>query len=258
MCVHSLSLLFPYDYTTPSVFLPSRKRLFPSFRLTMQTGPWPVPLIFYILVKMDPPLLLSSSRMHLVFWERRLQSAFTKSFALACLLTPHLCRSIFSAIRFKELRPFVNVTTTSRNRIYAEKFKHHVMWQGQNHSVIFTMLGSVQACHLIQPTTIGQHICKAITIIPYGEAWRRFQVLLGELYGQGQMRGPFDYGCLLTLSGRREGYSSGKCLSSFLPVFLMTFLFSNPRCIWHVRSCHAQEEREGVWRLWCCCLFGMV
>jgi hypothetical protein len=83
------------------------------------------------------------------------------------------------------------------------------MWSGQNRSVIFTMLGSVQACHLIEPTTFGQHLCKAITIVPFGEAWRKFQVFMGDLYGQGQMRGPFDYGCLLTLSGRREGYSSG-------------------------------------------------
>ena len=146
---------------------------------------------------------------------------FIKSFASARLLTLLLCRSIFSTIRFKELRPFLNVTAAPHDRIYTEKFKHHVMWQGQNRSVIFTMLGSVQGCHLIELTTISQHICKAITIIPYGEAWRRFQVFLGELYGQGQMRGPFDYGCLLTFSGRREGYSTvGKCLSSFVQVFL--------------------------------------
>ncbi len=117
---------------------------------------------------------------------------------------PH--RSISSALKFKELCPFVNVTTVPRQQIYAEKFKHHVMWQGQNRSVLFTMLGSVQCCNLVESTTIGQHACKAIAIIPYGEAWRKFQVFLGELYGQGQMRGPFEYGCLLTLSSRRQGY----------------------------------------------------
>lgn len=82
------------------------------------------------------------------------------------------------------------------------------MWQGQNRSVIFTMLGSVQSCRLVEPTTFGQHLCKAITIIPFGEAWRKFQLFLGNLYAKGQMRGPFEYGCLLTLSGRREGYST--------------------------------------------------
>ena len=119
-----------------------------------------------------------------------------------------LRRSITSALQFNELRPFVNVATAPRPQIYAEKFKNHVMWSGQNRSVIFTMLGSVQGCHLVEPTTLGQHVCKAITIVPYGEAWRKFQVFMGGLYGQGQMRGPFDYGCLLTLSRRREGYSS--------------------------------------------------
>ena len=104
-------------------------------------------------------------------------------------------------MQFKELRPFVNVTAAPREQIYVEKFKHHVMWQERNRSVLFTMLGSVQSCHLVVPTTIGQHACKAITIIPYGEAWRSFQVFLGQRYGEGQMRGPFEYGCLLTLSG---------------------------------------------------------
>ena len=124
-------------------------------------------------------------------------------------------RSINNALQFVEFGPFVNVTAVPRSRVYAEKFKNHVMWSGQNRSVIFTILGSVQACHIVEPTTLGQHTCKAITIIPYGEAWRKFQVFMGDLYGHGQMRGPFDYGCLLTFSGRREGYiSPGKCLFS--------------------------------------------
>lgn len=125
------------------------------------------------------------------------------------MLDSSMNRSILSAMWFKELRPFVNVSAAPRERIYAERFKHHVMWQGLNRSVLFTMLGSVQTCNLVEPTSFGQYVCKAITIIPYGEAWRTFQVFLGGLYGQGQMRGPFEYGCLLTLSSRHEGYSSG-------------------------------------------------
>ena len=135
------------------------------------------------------------------------------------LLTSSSLSNIFRILSnlFGMLWPFFENTsatatatlaTAPRPRIYAEKFKNHVMWSGQNRSVIFTMLGSVQGCHLVEPTTLGQHVCKAITIVPYGEAWRKFQVFMGGLYGQGQMRGPFDYGCLLTLSGRREGYSS--------------------------------------------------
>lgn len=133
-------------------------------------------------------------------------------------------RSISCALQFKELLPFVNVTAVPCQRIYAEKFKHHVMWQGQNRSILFTMLGSVQACHLVQPTTIGQHVCKSITVIPYGNAWRKFLEFLGQLYSQGQMCGPFDYGCLLTLSGRRKGYSFGEYLPYFVCFFLLEFV----------------------------------
>jgi hypothetical protein len=98
------------------------------------------------------------------------------------------------------------------------------MWNGQNRSVIFTMLGSVQGCHIVEPTTLGLHICRAITIIPYGDAWRKFQTFLGDLYGHGRMRGPFDYGCLLTLSGRREGYSTPGLLSSSSSLYSRYFL----------------------------------
>jgi hypothetical protein len=50
---------------------------------------------------------------------------------------------------------------------------------------------------------------------------------MGELYGHGQMRGPFDYGCLLTLSSRREGYASPGMY--FLSILLLAFiLFLNP------------------------------
>lgn len=117
-------------------------------------------------------------------------------------------RSITSALQFNELHPFVNVTSIPRPHIYAEKFKNYVMWSGQNQSVVFMMLGSIQGCHLVELTSLGQHICKVITIIPYGKAWCKFQVFIGDLYGQGQMRGPFDYRCLLTLSGRCKGYST--------------------------------------------------
>jgi hypothetical protein len=73
------------------------------------------------------------------------------------------------------------------------------------------------------------------------------------------MRGPFDYGCLLTLSGRHEGYTSpGVCcsFSSMLP--LVSNLFPNLRSLWHVDPCHSQKKYKGFWRLWLCCFFRMV
>ena len=146
--------------------------------------------------------------------------------ASAILVIAFPVRSILSALQFKELRPFVNIKAAPRQEIYMEKFKHHVMWQGQNRSVLFTMIGSVQGCHLVEPTTKGQHICKSITIVPYGKAWRKFYEFLGRLYGQGEMRGPFEYGCLLTFSGRREGYSSAGQHS--FPLFACTYVFLSP------------------------------
>jgi hypothetical protein len=192
------------------VLLPSKNLLLLLFRSTTPTGLLLVLVTYCMLERMDwlPPLnllLVLSIFLKVLFLSTYIIIVYTFSCSLFSLL---FYRSISSALRFGELRPFVNVTAVPRPRIYAEKFKNHVMWSGQNRSVIFTMLGSVQACHIIEPTTIGQHICKAITIIPYGEAWRKFQIFLGDLYGHGQMRGPFDYGCLLTLSGRREGYTS--------------------------------------------------
>lgn len=192
------------------MLLPSIIPLLLLFHSTMQTGPLLVLVIYctWVRTARHPPLNLLLA--HLIFLKVLLLSAcIIIVYMFSCSLFSLLFyRSISNALRFGELRPFVNVTSVPRSRIYAEKFKNHVMWSGQNRSVIFTMLGSVQGCHIIEPTIIGQHMCKAITIVPYGEAWRKFQVFMGDLYGRGQMRGPFEYGCLLTLSGRREGYTS--------------------------------------------------
>src|SRR6266545_721686 len=144
----------------------------------------------------------------------------------------------------------------------AIRFKHHVMWQGQNQSVLFTMLGSVQSWNIVQPIPIGQHVYKAITVIPYGKAWRKFHVFLGKLYGEGQMCRPFEYGCLLTLSSRCEGYSSGGMhvrLSSYTSSDkTLVFLFGAYRFVTHVEACHSQKEYEGLWWLRFCSIFRVV
>jgi hypothetical protein len=109
---------------------------------------------------------------------------------------------------FTELRPFVNVAAVTRSQVSADAFRNHVLWKNSARSVIFTMIGTVQSCNLVNPTTLGQHLCKAITIVPYGRAWQKFLLFLGQLYGEGEMKGPYEYGCLLTLSGRRSGWST--------------------------------------------------
>ena len=77
------------------------------------------------------------------------------------------------------------------------------------------MIGTVQSCNLVNPTTLSQHLCKAITIVPYGQAWQNFLLFLGQLYSEGEMKGPYEYGCLLTLSGHRSGWSTAGALSVF-------------------------------------------
>ena len=137
----------------------------------------------------------------------------------------------------------MNVTAVSKDKVYAERYRNHVMWQGQNRSVLFTMLGSVQSCHLVEATTIGQHLYKAITIIPFGDAWRKFQIFLGKLYGQGQMRGPFEFGCVLTLSSRREGYSTpGRLDLRLSDDLLLHHLLFVHRCLGYVVSEVPEEE----------------
>ena len=208
--------------TTVVILLPGR-RLFLLFLSTMLMDPPPVLLIFYMFCMMWRHLL-SSFRELSSFSRVQLISLCFASFAFTILFISFSIRSILSALQFQELHPFVNITMAPRQGIYAEKFKHHIMWQGQNRSVLFTMLGSVQGCHLVEPTTIGQHACKSITIVPYGHAWHKFYEFLGRLYGQGSMRGPFEYGCLLTLSGRREGYTSPGERSLLFVCILLTHL----------------------------------
>jgi hypothetical protein len=70
------------------------------------------------------------------------------------------------------------------------------------------MLGAVTSCNIINSTTIGNHRYRAVTIIPFGPSFAGFSNFLGKKYACDDMFGPFDYGCLLTFSSRREGLSS--------------------------------------------------
>ena len=70
-----------------------------------------------------------------------------------------------------ELRPFVNVTAVTQSQISVKAFRNHVLWQDSTHSVIFMMIGTIQSCNLVTLTTLGQHLCKTIMIVPYGHAW---------------------------------------------------------------------------------------
>lgn len=92
------------------------------------------------------------------------------------------------------------------------------------------MLGAVTSCNIINSTTIGNHRYRAITIIPYAPSFFGFTSFLGKKFACTDMFGPFDFGCLMTFTSRREGLSSS-CLStiySCLKWLIIDFLFKMP------------------------------
>lgn len=93
--------------------------------------------------------------------------------------------------------------------VSVDNFRHDVLWESSKKPVVFTMLASVHSCNLIQPLQLKNYKIKALTVVPYGESWNQFAELLGGLFGSGEMQGPFEYGCLLRLTSRREGGYSG-------------------------------------------------
>ena len=128
------------------------------------------------------------------------------------------------------------------SQIFTDKFKNHVMWSGQGCSVIFTMLGSVQGCHIIELTTLSQHVCKAITIVPYGEVGVN-------------SRDSWEY--FMAMVRWEDLLSMGACWPSLVDTMVLTFLVCCPfhqyiascvyivpesRQLWCVDSCHSQKE----------------
>lgn len=96
------------------------------------------------------------------------------------------------------------------NDVSFDNFRHDVLWNGSTKPVVFSMLGSVQSSNVIQPLQLKNYKIKSLTVIPFGESWRKFENFLGGLYGaDSEMLGPFDYGCLLKLTSRREGAYTG-------------------------------------------------
>lgn len=88
------------------------------------------------------------------------------------------------------------------------------------------MLGAVTSCNVINSTAIGSHRYRAITIIPYAPSFSGFTNFLGKKFACSDMFGPFDFGCLLTFTSRREGLSSS-CLSTYCFCFDVLLIFSS-------------------------------
>ena len=59
------------------------------------------------------------------------------------------------------------------------------------------------------------------------------------------MQGPFDYRCLLTISGCREGYTSPGMFPFFIVITSCFYLIPESRYLWHFKPCHSQKEFGG-------------
>ena len=72
---------------------------------------------------------------------------------------------------------------------------------------------------------------------------------LGQLYSEGEMKGPYNYGCLLTLSGRRSGWSTAgvSSVSTFFHRHLTDTVF---QMLWILLL--LPEKYEGFWWFWNC------
>ena len=115
-----------------------------------------------------------------------------------------------AAISFNRLLPFADVGALTAGDVSVDNFRHDVHWAGSNKPVVFTMLASVHASNVIQPLQLKNYKIKSLIVVPFGDSWRKFEKFLGSLYGTGEMQGPFEYGCLLRLTSRREGgFTSG-------------------------------------------------
>lgn len=124
-----------------------------------------------------------------------------------------LFSSLDAAASFEICTPFVNPAKISPDDLSVGDYKH-LIWPSSKQNAIFAMLGAVTSCNVINSTTIGSHRYRAVTIIPYGPSFAGFSSFLEKKYACRDMFGPFDYGCLLTFSSRREGLSSS-CQSAY-------------------------------------------
>ena len=106
--------------------------------------------------------------------------------------------------------PFANISALKPDDVSVDNFRHDVLWDGTNKPVVFSMLGSIHASNVIQPLQLKNYKIKSLTVIPFSDSWCKFEKFLGGLFGAGEMLGPFEYGCLLKLTSRREGaFGSG-------------------------------------------------
>ncbi|KAF8803154.1 hypothetical protein BYT27DRAFT_7260466 [Phlegmacium glaucopus] len=131
-------------------------------------------------------------------------------------LQPHAFQSMFeepvlgslmASVQFDSLYPFVNPSKFSPDGLAISDYKN-ITWPGSKENAVCVMIGAVNSCNIIHPMTAGANRIRALTIIPSIPAYHNFQHFLWKKYSTSILYGPFDCGCLLTFTSRREGLMS--------------------------------------------------
>ena len=123
-------------------------------------------------------------------------------------------RSLMASLNFKSLPPFVNPSNFPPGDLTLSDYRN-VIWPGSKGNAVCMMFGAVHSCNIIHYAMAGSNKIRALTIIPAATAFDSFCHFLWKLYGTSDVYGPFNYGCLLTFTSRREGLTSS-CWSSAL------------------------------------------
>ena len=115
--------------------------------------------------------------------------------------------SLMASVQFSSMYPFVNPSNFSPDGLAVSDYKS-ITWPDSKENAVCMMLGAVHSCNIIHSTTTGANRVRSVTIIPSTPAFNDFQHFLWKKYSTSILYGPFDYGCLLTFTTRREGLSS--------------------------------------------------
>ena len=123
-------------------------------------------------------------------------------------------RSLMASLNFKSLPPFVNPSNFPPGDLTLSDYGN-VIWPGSKGNAVCMMFRAVHLCNIIHYAMAGSNKICALTIIPAATAFDSFCHFLWKLYVTSDIYGPFDYGCLLTFTSRREGLTLS-CWSSAL------------------------------------------
>lgn len=128
-----------------------------------------------------------------------------------------------ASVEFKSLPPFVNPSTFPPGDLSISDYRN-VIWPGSKENAVCMMFGAVYSCNIIHYAMAGTNKIRALTIIPSATAFDSFRQFLQKQYAVTDLYGPFDYGCLLSFTSRREGLTSS-CWSSALTYCRLCLIF---------------------------------